>query len=391
MRTQQWLEPVLLTLCLPCFAAPPQPVKAYLERAQKLVVEHRRNVNRLTAPSELVTEALFAGSAFYLAGSDTGWISEGTGRAGGPMSVRHLSSTAAARAGDVVWLSYSAETYNAQLEAAAELEQKKCLVIAFGPRPTAGPPGFQHWIDSLTPWNADHNFTLLGNLLSFWTVTGEVAGASARRGKTLVFYQSVGIPEAGQRNARYSGRTFHGPGEPRMDAVQPGVAARAYLDTIGKMFRDIQAHEIDKILAVGKEMGRRSASHPPLLMVHSHMMGYELWGDGKWFQSLKPNSKVDAPMGPEDQLILLGYYNGVPLEIWEAVRRAKAKAVWIVVPKADQKLNFEEYGDVLINQQWAPGDAAVAMPGYDVRILPPSGVAQLFIYEAIMRAAGARP
>ena len=172
-----------MAVCLSCFGATPQPVKAYLQRAQKLVVEHRRNVNRLKAPSELVAEALFAGGAFYLTGSDAGWISEGTSRAGGPMSIRHLSSTTVARPGDVVWLNYSAGTYNAQLQAGAELEQKKCLVLAFGPRPTSGAPGFQHWIDSMTPWNADHNFTLLGNVLSLWTLTGEVAGASARRGE----------------------------------------------------------------------------------------------------------------------------------------------------------------------------------------------------------------
>ena len=380
-----------MAVCLPCFGATPQPVKAYLQRAQKLVVEHRHNVNRLQAPSELVTEALFAGSAFYLTGSDTGWISEGTGRAGGPMSIRHLSSTTAARPGDVVWLSYSADTYNAQLRAGAELEQKKCLVLAFGPRPTSGAPGFQHWIDSLTPWNADHNFTLLGNVLSLWTLTGEVAGVSARRGKTLVFYQSVGMPGSLQRNQLYTGRTFHAAGEPRMEPVQPGVAARAYLDYIDKMFHEIRAHEIDKIVAVGKEMGQRSASHPALLMPVSHMMGYELWGDGKWFQTSKGDAKLDTALGSDGQLILLGYYNGIPVETWEAVRRAKAKAAWIVVPKPDQRLSFEQYGDVFINQQWSPGDAAVAMPGYDIRILPPSGVAQLFIYEAMMRAAGAQP
>ena len=176
-----------------------------------------------------------------------------------------------------------------------------------------------------------------------------------------------------------------------MEAVQPAVAARGYLDYIEKMFHDIRAHEIDKIVAVGKEMARRSASHPALLRANSHMMGYELWGDGTWFQSFQERANMDTALGSDGQLIFLGYYNGVPADMWDTVRRAKAKAVWIVVPKPDQKLDFEQYGDVLINQQWAPGDTAVAIPGYDVGILPPSGVAQLFIYEAIMRAAGARP
>jgi hypothetical protein len=208
-----------------------------------------------------------------------------------------------------------------------------------------------------------------------------------------VFYQSgyvpVFHPEWRGRNERYKGRTFHNQGEPHMEPVQPGVAARAYLDYIDKMFHDIQAYELGKVVEVGKEMGRRSASHPALFMANSHMMHDEVLGDGKWFKEYKGDIKqLSATLGSDGYLIWLGYYDGVPPEIWEAVRQAKARAAWIVVPREGQKLDFEQYGDIFINQRWEFGDAAVAMPGYDVRILPSAGVAQLFIYELMMRAAG---
>ena len=155
------------------------------------------------------------------------------------------------------------------------------------------------------------------------------------------------------------------------------------------MFHDIQAQELGKIVSVGKVIRRRSASRPALFMANSHMMHDEVLGDGKWFKEYKGDIQhLAAALGSDGYLIYLGYYDGVPPDIWEAVRQAKARAAWIVVPLAGQKLNFEQYGDVFINQQWEFGDAAVAMPGYDVRILPPSGVAQLFIYEVMMRAAG---
>jgi len=44
---------------------------------------------------------------------------------------------------------------------------------------------------------------------------------------------------------------------------------------------------------------------------------------------------------------------------------------------------------VVIDQHWRIGDCAVEVPGYDIRILPPSGIAQLFMYEMLLRAAGA--
>jgi hypothetical protein len=393
VKNRQWnrIAISLAAACLPCFSSASKPVEAYFDRAQKLVAQHRRGVDRLKAPAELVRTALFAGGAFYVTGSDAGWISEASGRSGGLMAVRGLSSPAAAHAGDVVWLSYSPATYDSQRQIAAELQQKKCLVIAYGPRPASGVLAFEHWIDSLTPWSADQNFTLLGNVLSLWTLSGEVASASARAGKTLVFYQSGYRPEARTRNPAYQGRTFHGPGEPLMEPVQPGVAARAYLDSVGQTLRDIRSHELDRIIAVGKEMGRRSASHPALVTATSHMMSHEFTGDGKWFQAYKGDSnRLDAALGADGYLIWLGYYNGIPSELWDAVRRAKAKAVWICVPKPGEKLDFEQHNDILIDQHWAEGDAAVSMPGYDVKILPPSGIAQLVIYEAMLRAAGAQ-
>jgi len=396
IRRRELIKTVFMAACARAFGAAATAVESYLQRVQKLVAQHRRNVGRLKAPAELVAEALLAGGTLNLGGSDAAWISEGSGRSGGIMNIGHLSPTTTAHPGDVAWLSYCARTYDAQLQTAAELESKKYLVMAFGPRPASGAPGFQHWIDSLTPWNGDQNFTLLGNVLSLWTLTGEVAAATARRGRTVVFWVSNFYPtlhpEFQGRSKRYGGRTFHEKGEPHMEPVQPGVAARAYLDYIDKMFHEIEAYELGKIVSVGEEIGRRPASRPALCISAGHMMHDEAWGDNKWFKEYKGDMKqLATALGPDGYLIWLGYYDGVPPAIWEAVRRAKVRAAWIMVPLAGQELNFEQYGDVFINQHWEPGDAAVAMPGYDIRILPPSGVAQLFIYEVLRRAAGAQP
>jgi hypothetical protein len=64
---------------------------------------------------------------------------------------------------------------------------------------------------------------------------------------------------------------------------------------------------------------------------------------------------------------------------------AGTNAAWMVAPMARQT-DFSAYGDLVVNQHWAFGDGAAAAPGYDVPILPPSGVAQLFIYELLGRA-----
>jgi len=91
-------------------------------------------------------------------------------------------------------------------------------------------------------------------------------------------------------------------------------------------------------------------------------------------------------LGSDGYFVWVGYV-AVPLDLWRAVRRAGAKAVWIVSP-LPAEVDFEQFGDNIINQRWPIGDGAVDIPGYDVRILPPSGVAQLFIYELLVHAGG---
>ena len=98
-----------------------------------------------------------------------------------------------------------------------------------------------------------------------------------------------------------------------MEPVQPGVAARAYLDSIGKMFHDIQAYELGKIVSVGKEIGRRPASRPALFMAISHMMHDEVLAGGKWLEDYKGDIQhLAAALGSDGYLIYLGYYDGVP-------------------------------------------------------------------------------
>jgi len=40
-------------------------------------------------------------------------------------------------------------------------------------------------------------------------------------------------------------------------------------------------------------------------------------------------------------------------------------------------------GDTFPDEHWEAGDAAVTVWGYDVPILPPSGIAQLFLYRLL--------
>jgi len=274
---------------------------------------------------------------------------------------------------------------------AQTLEDKGCLVFAFGPRPPDKPNGFTHLIESFTPWQDHDNLALMGNILSLWGLTAEVAASASRQGHTLAFWQSVSIEGARERDDLYEGIVFHD-GVPRMAPVPAGVLSNAYLDYIKKMLDEISVSEMGKLLNLGQEMARRTAAGQPAVLTGiGHMLSYMAAGKTEPYRYLEIGTQrktLESALGRDGYFVFLGYV-AVPLDLWRSARRAGAKAVWIVAPLPNE-VDFKQFGDVVIDQHWSVGDCAVTVPGYDIRILPPSGIAQLFIYEVMMRAAAAR-
>ncbi len=156
------------------------------------------------------------------------------------------------------------------------------------------------------------------------------------------------------------------------------------------MLENIREWELPKIISVGQEMARRAAEgHPALLTAVGHVMPYASDHNSRLFRYLDTERHEDQLQSQLQQggyLVFIGYV-GVYSDLWREVRRAGATAAWIVSPLPSE-VDFAQWSDLVIDQHWSIGDCAVQAPGYDVRILPPSGIAQLFIYETMLRAAG---
>ena len=380
---------LLCAFLTPCPAYGSSSVDSYVESVFQLLEKHREALPRLIVPANATAEALMRGGAFYLAG-DKGWVAEADGRAGGPVMIRPIPASEPPNKGDVVWIGYFPESYVEEAQRAKELEDRGCLVVAFGPKLAGGAPHFTHWIDSFTPPTGDDNFARMGNIISLWTLTAEVAASVSRQGKTLTFSQSGSIEGANERNALYRGLAFHD-GVPQMAPIQPGVLSRAYLAYVQKMLQNIQESELAKIVMVGQEMSRSAAEgHPAVLMVLGHMMPYAVDRNSRFFSYLDlrtARKDVESQLHQGGHFVFIAYV-GIYLDLWRQVRRAGATAAWIVSPLPTE-VHFAQFGDVVIDEHWPIGDCAVEVPGYDIRILPPSGIAQLFMYEMLLRAAGA--
>jgi len=82
-----------------------------------------------------------------------------------------------------------------------------------------------------------------------------------------------------------------------------------------------------------------------------------------------------------DLYFFLGYYRR-PVEAYQAARKAGAEIVEVITG-ADGSDLPDPQPDYRIRPMWPYGDALVPVPGYDVKILPASGIVQSAIFWAV--------
>jgi len=114
-------------------------------------------------------------------------------------------------------------------------------------------------------------------------------------------------------------------------------------------------------------------------------------GDTGLFQLLPTGVRLreKVPSVGKGDVIIGLVYAGVSPELWEFAQATGARVVWILAP-TDGTEKVLARGDMVINQHWVLGDALVEVPGYDVKILPPSAITQLTIYWGLVGETASR-
>ena len=84
-------------------------------------------------------------------------------------------------------------------------------------------------------------------------------------------------------------------------------------------------------------------------------------------------------LGPDDGVVFVGYFD-FPGRLsepsyWEPLRAVGVPSIWITGGRETRPVT-PQAGEIHVDPYWTYGDAAVEIPGYDIMILPPSGVVQ---------------
>jgi hypothetical protein len=381
-------------------------LRRYLDAMLAGVERARRALPGIARAAGPVAERLLAGGDLYIAGVRPDFVSEGYIRSGGLMLLREYRPAAGLSEKDSVLLGWSGAAADQDLALLRELGRTGARVVGIGPPPPETiSDGFLPMLDAFlesdppAPAEVTDRFggeayplVSLQNLVLLWAFTAELVAACARRGAMPAMYQSVLTPGARERNALYRDRPFHeAHGVPPLPSGRMGGA---YLERIGECLSALRDRESGSLEAVARACAEAIRSGH---RVHAFLIGHfpvhqaGAPGDPGLFGRIEAVSgetpSIDAlerNLKPGDLFFFLGYYRR-PREAYETVRRLGGRIVEVITG-TDAPETGEPRPDLVIRPCWPYTDALVEVPGYDVRILPASGIVQTAVYWSVVGA-----
>ncbi len=350
-----------------------------LDRVAKTLEFARADISAMVPVAENAARLLADGGGLYAAGQPS-LVSEITGRAGGLMMIKPLAATAPAP-GDVVLF-----TPEPGVDVPEALRNTKAMVVLFG-----APVKDHDWPAFSNHAGETHVSPTLANAIPAWMFTGELTAALTRLGKMPVVYETIGAYGGYARMAQYKSGEIAFHDDRNVPPCAAGVIANSYVDLVAGMLRRIEKEDrvgLDRAGAWVREA--RKDSKQLFMYSMGHLVPYEVGKTdiGKLFHAAGWNAGFRVPH-PEDSYhdgdvaVLIGYQHPADMLLRRA-RPAGTRVVYVSV-YADRDFTKDE-GVIWIDPMWNWSDGCVPLEGYDVPLLPASGVVNGAIAWEIYRA-----
>ncbi len=338
-----------------------------LERMAKALELARADIGAMVPVAEKAAKLLADGGRLYSSGQPS-LVSEITGRAGGIMMIRPLAADVPTP-GDVVL-----HTPEPGVELPEALRGTKALVVVFG-APVAGHdgPAFANHADG-----ADISPTL-ANAIPAWMFTGELVAALTRLGKVPVIYETIGAYGGYPRMAKYKSGEIAFHDDCAVPPCPAGTMANAYVDAVTAMLRRVEKEERAQLDEAGAWVrGARRNGKQLFMYSMGHLFPDEVGKTdiGKMFHSVGWSAGFRVAH-PEDDyhdgdLAVHICYQHPTDALLRKARPAGARVVYVSL-LADRDFKKDD-GVIWIDPMWNWPDACVTLEGYDVPLLPASGV-----------------
>jgi hypothetical protein len=366
--------------------------QSYLQLLNRGIGDCRRQLPVITQSAEQAASRTIMGARLWVAGRQHDFISEATERAGGLMFIRPLDVNSL-HPNDSILYAVPGDLNSQDLAAFRTWNDKDVYVVAFASGTL--PQGInlsdrttliKNSISPGLPVNYNSRQMLCPldtvlNVLNLWTWTAEFASASLRQGKMPVFYQSYGIEGAIQRAQKYAGRTFHD--DFNIPPIAPGVLGNTYVDAVQSSLSNINrdSNTLNRTIAAW----RKAEPNLAVAWVTGHMFPVHFQDTRAPqpipFKTAWHDQKLPVPVNPKQFVLYLGYQSAPQLLLDQAATEGFILAYLSVQPAHPSPAAANI---IYINPAWPLTDACVEVPGYDISILPPSGVLNAAIYWSLL-------
>jgi len=365
----------------------------YIQLLNQGVYDCRKQLPDITLSAEKIASRTIAGGRLWVAGRQSDFISEVSGRAGGLLCINPLD-VKSLRSDDSILYAVAGELNSEDLTLLRTWNDKGIYVAAFasGVLPQdANRHGrtvlIKNSISPGLPVNYDSKQMLCPvdtvlNVLNVWMWTGEFASASLRRGKMPVFYQSYGIEGARKRAEKYTGSVFHN--DVNIPPIAPGVLGKAYVDAVQTSLHNIVTRDSnvlnDAVVAWCKAEQDLTAA-----WVVGHMFPVHFQDTRSPqpipFKTAWHDQKLAVPVTSKQFVLYLGYQYAPQL----LIDQAAAEGFILAYASVQSAHPSPAVTNIIhIDPAWPLADACVNVPGYDIPILPASGVIDAAIYWSLL-------
>lgn len=373
--------------------------KAYLETLMAGIETARKDSARIVQAAEGVASRLIENGDLYIASVRPDFVSEGYIRSGGLMLLKPFDALRPPAAKDVVIAGWTGTPAEQDRMLLSHLQNTGAFTVGIGTGTLS--THVNAFLEStlllppeiVSRFGHDYPLISLQNLILLWTFTGELVAALTRLGQMPALYQSVLVPGARARNASLGTHRFH-PAH-QVESLPPGLLGNAYLDNLKHCFFTLcdqipaiqqVAQACAQVLMSGNRIHAFLISHFPI-----HQAGAP--GDPGYMTPLDVHTgetpdlkELDQKLSPGDLFFFLGYYRR-PVKAYETARRRGCQIVEIITG-TDEAISSDVLPDYTIRPGWPYTDALVPVPGYDIRILPASGIMQTAIFWAVAGEMG---
>lgn len=328
---------------------------------------------------------------------------EAVGRCGGMMSIEHVNPDKQPQWKGIVL--YALQGPGLAAEDARQIQllhDRGCKIIAFGRGDWIAQCAATKAID----WSVDNHTTgpdglfaaadgkrivpvhEAANVLALWSWTGEFVASCTRLGRMPTMYKGFVFAGGPERAQKIGKAKFH---DTVPTPVEPLVAGQTYLRELRKCLVDLHATQMDPIKqAAAKASTIRAAGKKMYCLADGHTVGnmFRRSYDPGFFIELGPwsPSEVIPPLQADELLFALGYTSPFMYDIGKAgLQACKTSGVTVIgaARALDDTVKTSLPKMLFIDEKWPDEDCIVQFPGYDIKVLPPSGVMQLAVYEMI--------